>query len=111
MRRVLEFLNWQATLWETRAGFLQRDLAAADKTTSELLGNPSLLTHRVEGTQAYAHRQANIRCALRSHCMALWHEVPLLVISEVCRDPGASLTLDRYMVSELSLAASFLKTM
>jgi hypothetical protein len=54
MRRILEFLNWRATFWETRAGFLQCDLAAAEHTTNELLGNPSLLSARIEGTQVYA---------------------------------------------------------
>jgi len=108
MRRVLQFLNWRATFWETHAGFLQCDLAAAAHNTNELLGNSSLLSARIEGTQAYAHRQAHIQRVLHTHCRTLWHDVPSLVISEVCRDFKTSFALDRYTVSELSLAASFL---
>jgi hypothetical protein len=55
MRRVLQFLDWQANWWEEQ-GRLQICQAAAHN----------------EGLLAYAARQANIRRRLSRHFRTLW---------------------------------------
>ncbi len=54
MRRVKEFYNWQAGWWEAQAAGRQ--------------GRLDLL----EGTNAYAHRQASIRRSMRDCCVRAW---------------------------------------
>jgi hypothetical protein len=108
MRRVLQFLQWKASVWDMRAGFLQQDLENAERTTDKLLGSRLLLASRIEGVRAYAYRQAHIQRVLYNYCRALWHEVPPLVVSQVRRGQGLA-ALDSQVLGDLSLAASFLQ--
>jgi hypothetical protein len=110
MRRVLQFLDWKACIWETRAEFFGLDAEAAERTTVHLLGCQLLLHRRAEGVRAYAIRQARIQRDLRAHFKFLWRIVPALVISHFGRDVNVTLDLDDHATEELSLAASFLCT-
>lgn len=55
MRRVLQFLLWQAEWWEQQA--------------SRIAGSSR---EHTEGVVAYAMRQASIRRLMRAHCIKLW---------------------------------------
>ena len=105
MRRVLQFLQWKALVWDGRADFLQRDLDAAGHSTDKLLGSRLLLASRIEGVQAYARRQAHIQREIYNHCMMLWYQVPSLVISQARRDNGLLVSLEPLVLKELSLSA------
>jgi hypothetical protein len=109
MCRVLQFLQWKATVWEGRAGFLQHDLNAAEHSTRELVGSHLLLPSRIEGVRAYAHRQVYVQQKLYRHFKSLWCGVPLLVTSQLGRDNAPLAALDLHIVSDLSNAASFLE--
>lgn len=62
MRRVLTYFDWQGRWWDERA------VARVDFAVQE---NEALI--------AYASRQANIRCSMRTHCLSLWSVVPGLL--------------------------------
>jgi hypothetical protein len=102
MWHVLQFLKWKASVWDMCADFLPHDLSMAERTTNELLGSSHLLASRMEGSQVYARHQAHVQQELYHHCRNLWHEVPLLVISQVCWDQDL-VALDPFIVKELSL--------
>ena len=55
MRRVGEYLNWQAMWWRDRCR-LHKDLSPADQ----------------EGMEAYAHRQASLHCHLKIQFADKW---------------------------------------
>jgi hypothetical protein len=59
MRRVLQFLDWDASRWTA--------LAALD-----IGDGPDMK----EGRSAYAFRQADIRAGMRAHCIETWSDVP-----------------------------------
>ncbi|KAG1751487.1 uncharacterized protein EDB91DRAFT_1326886 [Suillus paluster] len=62
MRRVMEFLAWQAKWWDERT-----TLRVAERSAD------------VEGLAAYAKRQAAIRRSLAARFRALWGNVPTLI--------------------------------
>ena len=64
MRRVIEFLKWQAEWWGGRA-------------SSRSLG--SVVDQ--EGLTAYACRQAALRLSLATSFQHLWRDVPMFVIA------------------------------
>lgn len=69
MRRVIEFLKWQANWWK-------------DRGTAAIFVKP---THQ-EGVLAYAERQAHIRLAMVKHAQELWAAVPSIVESRLLPD-------------------------
>jgi hypothetical protein len=64
MRRVIEFLKWQAEWWGGRAN--SRSLESAVDQ---------------EGLAAYACRQAALRLSLVASFQHLWRDVPMFVIA------------------------------
>jgi hypothetical protein len=62
MRRVIEFLKWQAGWWRSR-GF----------------GHVFARELESEGFVAYAERQTRLRFAMLDHFEQLWSDVPFLV--------------------------------
>jgi len=99
MRRVLQFLDWKAGIWRTRAEPFEVVKYVGSQHRS-----------RAEALRAYALRQARIQEDLHSNFKSLWRVVPSLVISRVGRDPSVVLDLNDHAIKELSSVASFLRT-
>lgn len=80
MRRVLVFLEWQATWWEKRAVLHVEWWAEQDGLASCPECDPAGLRRpqpsEAEGMAAYAHRQAYIRRKIRSSFLLLWDGAP-----------------------------------
>ncbi|KAM6491179.1 hypothetical protein JOM56_013418 [Amanita muscaria] len=66
MRRVLQFFDSEISRWN--------QLAAAANFGSHITAEI------LEGRRAYAHRQANIRAAMRSHCARKWNGISESVV-------------------------------
>jgi hypothetical protein len=96
MRRVLEFLEWNASTWEKRAEVLQvgLDAGTAERMAEKLVGSRLLIHKRAEGLRAYALYQADIRRELLGDFKSKWEAVPSLAISHVEMDTYIRTVLD-----------------
>jgi hypothetical protein len=105
MRRVLQYLEWKASIWDARAA-TSRDDANAERNTIKLVGSRLLTHHRQEGLRAYALYQAWIQRELCGKFKSLWKNVPSHVISSVGTDTDTAFD-DIHLTRELTSALSY----
>jgi hypothetical protein len=101
MRRVLQFLEWKASVWEARATTFGDD-GDAEHNTIELVGSRLLLHNRQEGLRAYALYQAWIQRELCRKFRSLWKDVPSRVISSVSPDIDTTFDVNNRLTQELA---------
>jgi hypothetical protein len=92
MRRVLAFLDWEASHWEERATERIRALASVAAVGLAAVPTFPVIPESAldEGLQAYAHRQAAIRRKLFTCFATQWKDVPTFIrlSNDTLADPG-----------------------
>jgi hypothetical protein len=67
MERVKKFFEWEEEWWRSQATRRQPTVCVGEVAVTDVM--------LAEGLEAYAHRQADLRCRLRNHFSYLWRDV------------------------------------